>query len=574
MPAAPPPNERAPVTMSPNDPFNDFFSVAPGELESPRRSDGPAVPAPSAGTGEAQASRQEISLAGAQTPERRSPSLSPADESTSARDRATAPHDSRGRSAGPTLSTNSGTTSDLRLAQPAGDGPTLAIREDTTPRETVTSRSRASLSYTGLGLLLIPAILGYVRFWMPELRGVPFFQSTVNQLAPAMGLEVARFGPVSEWQAGHSSWLASFTLLGALVTFGILTHSKSAVRQFGVFAAGFTAACGLLASIASLISGATGSGLIGVLLLGLSTAIHGLLAYRCTRSEPDPENAEFQVAPPDLFLFAALALIPAISLGRAVGGKSNRDAASRLSSDDFEYLWSLMWLPVFSQLILGGTILVAAYLGSSLVWRGKNRASVIPGIVATVVLIGLVIAAILPWTKQMGDNATVSLTSSAREASVSDQCTRWVSRSTGTAIAVAGPGCREVRTYDGHFRTSATDMGFSATTPSNEWLTTTGHWVAEGTVTGSYDTTLVVAGAGDPFYHSPLILKGFDYTSGEEKWAYKCGEWEPFLLTFSGSDGGDDPESARVTVAGAGESVVVECRGVTTFLDPQTGIPR
>ncbi|MEV8221776.1 hypothetical protein AB0P16_04835 [Dietzia maris] len=473
-----------------------------------------------------------------------------------------------------TLSTTSGTSSDLRVDTPDDNAPTLALTEVNTSQEALSAQARASYSYVALGLLLIPTLLGYVRYWMPELRGIPFLDQVVSQLAPAMGRELFRFGPVSQWQTDHSSWLVSITVLGALVSFGILTHQKSEVRHFGVFAAGFTAVVGLLATIAALVSGAAGPGLIGVLLLALSTAISGLLTYRCLEGEPNPANAAFPMSPPEVIALVGFTILPAISLGRAVAGEANRDAAARLSSDAFEYLWSLMLLPIFSQLLLGAAILGVVFLVTSLIWFGKKKnVSTIPGVVIVVIVIGVIVVALLPWAGTMSDKASYSLTNVPRDAAVSEQCARW-SRGSGASIAVAGPGCREIRTYDGHVRTATSDLGFSATTPSGEWLSTTGTWADKGTVTGVYGDTLVVAGARLPYYHSPVRLKGVDYHTGTEKWAYECGNAEPFLLTLSGSAGGDDPGKARITVPGAGESVIVDCRHVITYLDPQTGRPR
>lgn len=560
--------------MSSDDPFNDFFSESPREIEGPRSSDKADPPAPATGHEASTGPKKRIAL-GRSTSSRLSLNSPAGSAEEASRESSREPvATATDQESSPGLSTSSGTSSEFRMPQPAGGGPTLAVKAATTAQGAITSQTRASYSYIGLGLLLIPTLLGYVRYWMPELRGIPFFDSTVDQLSPAMGRELARFGAVSEWQVDHSSWLASITLLGALVTFGILTHRSTTVRQFGFFSAAFTATFGLVATVAGLIVGATGAGLIGMLLLGLATAIHGLLAYRCTEREPDPENTKFAVSPPELFVGSAITLLPAISLGRAVAGQENRNAAARLSPDDFEYLWSLMWLPLFSQLVLGAAILGTAALATNLVWNGKAQISKIPLVVTTVVLIGIIVAALLPWASKVSESASVSLTSTPRDSSISEQCTRWFSWSTGRSIAIAGPACSEVRTYMGHIRTSSSSLGFSATTPSNEWLTTTGHWVEQGTVTGSYGSTVVVAGAGDPYYHSPVVLKAFDYATGTEQWTYQCGNWEPFLLTFSGSDGGDDPDQARVTVPAAGESVIVECRGATTFLDPLTGRPR
>jgi hypothetical protein len=564
--------------MSPNDQFHDFFSDTPRKTEHAVGSDVEAVQIQPHAPETSSRTDGRLSLSSGPTPLRPSPAsllaTKPAGRPGVRRGAEPTESTAVDRPSTSKLTSSSGTSSDLRIDLPTDDGPTLAIKEINKSQGSVSSNAQASGSYIALGLLLFPTLLGYVRYWMPELRGIPFFDQVVSQLAPAMGRGLFRFGPVSEWQADHSSWLVSITLFCAVVTFGILTYQKSVVRQFGLFAAGGTAVFGLLATVSGLVSGAAGPGLIGMLLLALSSVIHGLTAYRGLQGEPDPENTEFPIRPPELVALVGITILPTISLGRAVAGESHRDAGARLSPENFEYLWSLMFLPVFSQLLLGGAILGVASLITSLIWYGEKRSiSTIPGAVISVVLIGVIVSALLPWAGKMSEHAAYSLTHEAREAAISEQCTRWT-RGTGASIAVAGPGCSEIRTYSGHTRRATTDLGFSATTPSGQWLSTTGSWAAEGTVTGVYGDTLVVAGARVPFYHSPVRLKGVDYHTGAEKWSYECGNAEPFLLTLSGSAGGDDPDLARVTVPGAGESVIVECRHVTTFLDPQTGRPR
>lgn len=552
--------------MSDNDLFDGFFSDSPRELEVAGGTNLPAVP-PTPLTPDPVEPTFSERLS-------RHPSPPVSSRSTDA----TASDDPRKPEGSPAvkLSASSGTSSRLRLADAdaGADAPTLAVTERTATHTPATALTRATYAMTGLAVLLVPTVAGYIRFWLPELRGIPGLDAALEQLAPAMGRELARFGAVTDWQNSHSSWLASIALLCALVTFGVLTHHNPAIRRFALFAAAPAALFSLLAALAGLVTGALSSGLIGMLLLVLSVALQGLLTYRCLEAEPDSGNVKFPVRPPDLFVAATVTLLPAFALGRAMGGRDVWEVASRLSDDGFEYLWSLMAWSTLSQLVLGIGTLGVAVLVTRLIWPGESQPKKVPSVVAAVIAIGILFAFIAPWTERQSQDAAVSLSSVARESPVSEQCARWSDNSTKTSIAIAGPECREVRTYAGHVRTSTRALGFSATTPSGEWLTTTGHWVDQGTVTGAYDDVLVVAGARVPYFHSPTVMTGIDFNTGEEKWTYRCGEWSPFLLTLSGSAGGDDPDEARVTVPEAGKSLIVDCVGTIRFLDPITGKPR
>lgn len=425
-----------------------------------------------------------------------------------------------------------------------------------------------TLSVIPFKVLFWTSVLFFAVYWVPEMSGIPGLDVVLEQLSPLVSKGLVTQGASIVSVQSIFTIPAGFSLLAATILAFVSRRVDAPSRMLVLPSAGILAISSFASVVVGVLSGYFQDCAVG-LLTCVAIALCALTVIRKS-ARVNYHNADSKpldlVSPLAVF---AVTLVGPIALGRFAFTDDVRQTAQSLVDAGEGWNWSLFTWSTALQWTSGASVAISIVLALRFVPPRATKSLIAPTILL-ILAVGLGGIVVGNMTREESNKHALTLATEHPSVDMVDACSSWWRLSSPQlSIHVRGSGCDRISTFVGSVRTSdvVTPFQYSST---GWWTTPEKAELDRGPVTGLYGDVLVAVGSVKG-YDEAATVTGFNLSDGHPVWNWRCDNWIPFSVRLAGVTAGDEPSNGRLTMPGEGPAVVIECKGLTVRLNPETG---